>query len=134
MESNSEAVAEKVMPTPVPSIAVFEGKKKKKKKKTRYARGTKGAQRATRGMVKAGSRVARALAAGMRDYFKRSEKSGRKRRDGANRDVTKNLAKAFGKTLRRVNRAPFLFARRLPTKTLNRQLRASVRLFIPFMR
>lgn len=138
MASDVESVLDEVvrpqLSAPTIAAVIEDKKKKKKKKKPRYARGTKDVQTANRGLMKASARLARAVAVGMTSYFDRSEKSARKRRDGANRDLAKNVTKALSKSIRRASEAPFDIARRLPNVTLNRQFRAGVRILIPFMR
>jgi len=67
--------------------------KTKKKKKYKYSRGLKDLQRSSRGVAKVSSRLARSVVKGMDAYRKASDKSARKKRDGAIRDFPLNIAK-----------------------------------------
>src|SRR5258706_546208 len=74
--------------------------KTKKKKKYKYSRGLKDLQVSGRKVNKASSRLVKAVAKGMTEYRKASDKSARKKRDGAIRDFGLNVAKGMGKGLR----------------------------------
>jgi hypothetical protein len=114
----------------LPTIAVDE----KKKKKHKYSRGTKSVQQAGRGVRKATARISRAVSKGLFDFYERSEKSGRKRRDGALRDMTENMARAVGSSVRILGKAPYDLARRLPNRLIATQVRAGLRILFPFVR
>src|SRR5258708_35399547 len=81
-----------------------EKKVKKKKKKHKYSRGGKIFGEASRGARKAARRVTKAVAKGLGSFHSRSEKSGGKRRDGALRDVHKNVARSIGSSVRMVSK------------------------------
>ena len=111
----------------------FQGARRKKKRK--YSRGLRDVQELGRTVSKASTRVARAVAKGMTEYRKRSDKSARKRRDGAILDFTVNLANGLGKTIRGQSLVPADMAEGLSTKRgrrrARRQLRFTSRLLRP---
>jgi len=107
---------------------------KKKKKKHKYSRGGKIFGEASRGTRKAARRVTKAVAKGLDSFHSRSEKSGGKRRDGALRDMHKNLARSVGSSLRMVSKAPNDLARKLPKRFFINPFRAGLRIFFPFGR
>ncbi len=102
--------------------------KTKKKKKYKYSRGLKDLQRSSRGVAKVSSRLARSVVKGMDAYRKASDKSARKKRDGAIRDIAKGLSKS----LRASSRVPYDLARvmdqRGTRRTARRQVRTASRL------
>jgi hypothetical protein len=113
------------------TVVVPERSKKKKK----YTRGLRDIQKFDRGLAKASRRVNRAVADGYATYLKKSDKSARKRRDGAIKDAFQNWAKAMGKTVRRASSAPEILAESMDTKSNRRQVRTLVQLFtFPFAR
>jgi hypothetical protein len=63
----------------------------------------------------------------MRRYVRESDKSARKRRDGAIRDLDVNLADALSATLRQVSRTPVDIARTLRPRSTRRALRRSLK-------
>jgi hypothetical protein len=107
-------------------------KNKKKNKKLKYSRGLKDLQKSSRSLTKISVRLARANARGMQTYLKASDKSARKKRDGAMRDFGVNVAKGLGKSLRLSSRVPVDMAKALTPrgarKRMRRQLKASARL------
>src|SRR5260370_7917125 len=74
--------------------------KVQKKRKRRYSPGLGDVQKSSRGLTKASRRLVRAVARGMATYLKESDKSARKRRDGAIRDFGLNVADALGTGVR----------------------------------
>jgi hypothetical protein len=98
-------------------------KNKKKKRKRKYSRGLKGVQRLQRGVARASWRIGDAVADGLKEFRKRNDRSGRKRRDGALRDTFKNVGRATGEFLKGSGKAPYALVRRLPTKAIWRQAR-----------
>ena len=118
-------------PAVSPTIELPERKKKKKK----YTRGLRDIQKFDRGWAKASRRVNRAVADGYSTYVKSSNKSARKRRDGAIQDAFKNWSKAMGKTLRRASSAPEILAESMDTKSNRRMFRTLVQIStFPFSR
>ena len=107
----------------------------RRRKKRKYSKGLKEIQQFGRSMNKASGRVARAVAKGMATYRKRSDKSARKKRDGALRDLSVNLAEGLGKTVRILSGVPTDLANamngRRARKRVRRQLRATSRLLRP---
>ena len=105
---------------------------KRKRRKRRYSRGMRDLQVVGRRSTKVTERVARALLKGMRTFRKESDKSARKRRDGALRDVNRNVAKGLGRMLRSSRDLPLDIAKALDTRGLRRsrrrQLRSAARL------
>jgi hypothetical protein len=106
--------------------------KAKKKKKYKYSRGLKDLQQSGRKMSRVSSRLVRAMSKGMDTYRKASDKSARKKRDGAMRDFGLNVAKGMSKSLRESSRTPFDIALALNGRTsrkmIRRQVRATARL------
>lgn len=88
--------------TEAPGAAGEEPKKKKKK----YSKGLKNAQRFEEGMTKAQRRLAKAVFEGLDSWNRATDRSARKKKDGALRDVMKNSAKATEKAIRVAARAP----------------------------
>jgi len=105
------------------------------KKKRKYSRGLKDLQQLQRTVSRTSTRVARAVAKGMATYRKRSNKSARKKRDGALRDFGVNFAAGLSKTMQILSAVPSDLAAGLNTKRtrkrLRRQLRATSRLMRP---
>jgi len=99
----------------------------KQKKKRKYSRGLRDLQKSGRAMSKASSRVSRAVAKGIDAYRKASDKSARKRRDGALRDVGVNVAKGLSRTLRGVSRTPVSLAKALNQRGVRRGVRRQTR-------
>ena len=106
--------------------------KTKKKKKYKYSRGLKDLQRSGRKMTKVSSRLVRAMSKGVGAYRKASDKSARKKRDGAMRDFGLNVAKGMSKSLRESSRTPYDIAQALngrsSRKLIRRQVRATARM------
>ena len=103
----------------------------KKKKKRKYSRGLKDVGRLERGAAKAARRMSRALDRGLLEYRRRSNRSARKRRDGAIRDGLENWSRALGKALRASSRAPYDLVRPITTKRFTRRWRDTLRWMAP---
>jgi hypothetical protein len=103
----------------------------RKKRKKRYTRGLRDLQTTNRGMARASRRLVRAVARGISTYIKESDKSARKKRDGALRDAGLNMADALGTSLREISGIPRDVAKTLSTKgwrkATRRTLKASAR-------
>jgi hypothetical protein len=110
---------------------VFNAKKKKKRK---YSRGLKGVQVAGRRAGKISSRLVRAVSKGMNAYRKASDKSARKKRDGAMRDFGLNTAKGLSRTLRSSSELPLDMAKVLDTGGSRRMVRRQIRAASRFSR
>jgi len=115
-------------PTEAPIVVEVE----RKRRKRRYTRGARDVQTTNRGFVKASRRLVRAVARGMSTYLKESNKSARKKRDGAMRDFNLNVADAIGTSLREASGITADLARSLNTRgwrrSMRRSLKASARL------
>ncbi len=101
--------------------------KARKKKKRRYSRGLGDLQRVTRGFSKLNARAARAYATGFDTFYKASDKSSLKKRDGALRDLSRNLGKAASKSLRKSSRLPSDAALILSTGSSRRAIRRQIK-------
>jgi len=113
-----------------PIVVRIKGKKKSKRK---YTRGTKDLQIGLRTATRANDRLIGALADGFEKYRKRSNRSSRKKRDGALRDLFKNSAAGWSTTLRRSSKVPVIMAKAIRGRVLRRSVRNMgrlVRLFI----
>jgi len=115
-----------------PSEAPIVVEVERKRRKRRYTRGVHDVQTTNRGFVKASRRLVRAVARGMSTYLKESDKSARKKRDGAMRDFNLNVADAIGTSLRQASGITADLARSLNTRgwrrSMRRSLKASARL------
>jgi hypothetical protein len=110
----------------------------RKRRKKRYSRGLRDIQTTNRGLTKATRRLVRAVDEGMTRYLKESNKSARKRRDGAWRDFGLNVADAIGAGLRESSDIPRDLARTFNTrgwrKSMRRSLKATARFNRRFFR
>ena len=122
-EQNGKAVAAPQSLTALEPIVI----KTKKNKKYKYSRGLRDLQKSGRSVSKVSSRLARSVSKGMDAYRKASDKSARKKRDGAIRDFGLNMAKGVSKTLRESSRAPFDLARAMSQRGSRRLIRRQVR-------
>jgi len=104
-----------------PVVLVKKGKNKKKKRK--YSRGLKGFGQLQRGAARSSWRLGDAVAAGLKDFRKRNDKSSRKRRDGSLRFLFKNASRASGKVLTKSGKAPYDLVRHVSSKIMWRQTR-----------
>jgi hypothetical protein len=104
----------------------------KKKKKRKYSRGLKDLQISERRTADVSSRMMRSLSEGFDAYRKASDKSARKKRDGALLDMNRNLAKGLKRSLRVSSRLPVDLARVVETpgsrRFARRQFRGMARL------
>jgi hypothetical protein len=98
-----------------------------KKKKRRYSRGLGDLQRSGRSFNKLSARVVKAIYKGYSTFYEASDKSARKKRDGALRDLAKNLGKAAGKALRASSRLPADWGKMMRTGSARRALRRQTR-------
>jgi|SRR5579859_1753170 len=102
---------------------------KDKKKKRKYSRGLKEVQQNGRSLAKVSDDLARSLAKGVRTFRKASDKSARKKRDGAMKDLGLNLAKGLSKSLRASSAVPEDLARAMAgSGTVRRRQRKQIRL------
>lgn len=96
---------------------------KKKRKKRRYSSRFKVPGRAEFGVSKAAKRLANAVSDGLDTYVRRSNRSARKRRDGALKDLVKNSTRGVGKTLRKTTKVPRALTKALPARALRKTAR-----------
>ena len=102
---------------------------KDKKKKRKYSRGLKEVQQNGRSLAKVSDDLARSLAKGVRTFRKASDKSARKKRDGAMKDLGLNLAKGLSKSLRASSAVPEDLARAMTgSGSVRRRQRKQIRL------
>ena len=99
----------------------------KKKKKRKYSRGLKDLQVATRRSSKITARVMRSVSKGYDEFRKASDKSARKRRDGALLDLNRNFAKGLSRSLKSANRLPLDLVEVSDTKRARRRARRQAR-------
>ena len=83
------------------------------KKKRRYTRGLSTIQHLERGMARSLETLAEGVARTFSEYSERSDKSARKKRDGALRDGIKNWTKALSKGMRVAGDAPYDFVKQM---------------------
>lgn len=102
-----------------------------KKKKRKYSRGLRTVQDAERGLARASATLGKAVARGLSVYRKRSNKSSRKKRDGAIRDGIENWTRAMSRGMRVASKAPYQFVRRVNRRRVSKQIRDAVRLLTP---
>ena len=103
----------------------------KKKKKRKYSRDLKDFQVAGRRSSKITARVMRSVSKGFDEFRKASDKSARKRRDGALLDLNRNVAKGLSRSLRTSSRIPLdlveVWDTKRSRKLARRQTRAAAR-------
>lgn len=105
------------------STVVLTRKKGRKRGRKKYSRGTKGIQRLLFGVSRAGYRTTNSLAEGLDTFVKRTNRSGRKRRDGMVRDVFSNASRGIGDGLTELGKAPREISRRFNTRRSWRMVR-----------
>lgn len=116
-----------ILATPVVYDRRGSKKKKRGRRKKKYTRGTKAPQRFLFGTSRAAYRVANSFSRGLSTFVKRSNRSGKKRRDGMLRDSLRNASRAFGRTASQFGRAPYEIAKRIGTG----RVRRTFRIFLP---
>ncbi|WP_148293533.1 hypothetical protein [Azospirillum sp. B4] len=103
----------------------------------KYSKGLKDGQRFERRVTKASRKVAKAVALGFDVYLERRDRSAGKKRDGALRDVAKNVSKATGEALKEISEVPYDLALAFDTKgtrKLTKQVIRSLAVPLPFLR
>jgi hypothetical protein len=88
--------------------------KKKKKKKKYSSKYAKRSAKAEDGMLKGLNRLLRASDAGVSEWLKQRDKSAKKRKDGAQRDIVRIRAKALSKAIKKGAKIPMDIAESLP--------------------
>jgi hypothetical protein len=99
----------------------------RKRGKKRYSRGLRDIQTTNRGLTRASLRLVQAVDDGMTRYLKESNRSARKRRDGALRDYSLNVADAIGAGLREASGVPSDLARTFNTRGWRKSMRRSLK-------
>jgi len=102
-----------------------------KKKKSRYSFGLGTIQHLERGVTRSLETATKGVARTFSEYSDRSNKSARKKRDGALRDGIENWTKALSKGMRIAGEAPFDFVKNLSSGPGSKQVRETVRLLTP---
>ncbi len=124
--AETEPVAETRTSAPVLKV--------KRKKKKKYTKSTKDLQKFAQGTAKGMKRVARAVSAGLDNYYRNQERSSRKKKDGAIVDMPKNVARATTRIFRKAAKAPEDVTRQLNSKTFRRQVKALLKVSSAFFR
>jgi hypothetical protein len=102
-----------------------------KKKKRRYSAGLGTIQHLERGVARSLETVSKGVARTFSEYSERSDKSARKKRDGALRDGIRNWTKALSKGMRVAGDAPYDFVKQVNRGPGSKQVRDTVRLLTP---
>jgi hypothetical protein len=101
------------------------------RKKRRRSRKLKDSQDLHRGFSKASTRVSRAVAQGLDEYLRRSDKSAEKKKDGALRDLMVNLSRGLSKAIRKSSDAPVDITRTMNSKRTQRRMRKIAKALAP---
>ena len=138
MTENASTQKTEATPAAAPSQAPAEAqaeKKKRRKKRRRTSWGLRDLQGMERDLGRAAHRTARAVERGLAEYRRRSDRSARKRRDGALWDMPRNTAEGMATAMRVASRVPVDLVRAVDTKTARSVVRLGTRiLFLPFGR
>jgi len=102
--------------------------KKQKKRRRRYSKGLGEIGRMERHLTRATHRMSKGLEEGARYYRKNSQKSSRKKRNGALRDLAPNAGLAVSRAMKESSRVPYDLSRAVNTKGTRRLLRRQLRL------
>lgn len=86
-------------------------KSKGKKKRRRYSRRFKLLGRTEKQVSEAVQRAVDAVSSGLDEYRDRAEKSGRKKKDGALRDMIQNSIRGMGKSMVKASKIPSILAK-----------------------
>ncbi len=101
---------------------VYEKTRNKKRGKRKYSKNLKDPQKLEVDATRSANRVARAVADGISEYRGERNKSARRKRDGAIKDVVRNIGRGLSEALDTGSRAPSDLTRRATTKRLSRLL------------
>lgn len=102
-----------------------------RRKKRRYSRGLREIQQLERGIARSSQRLSRALERGLVEYRKRSNRSARRRRDGAIRDFVRNGSRGLSRGLRVASNAPYDMLQPVSTRRISRTVRNALRTAAP---
>lgn len=125
------APAHPVRPVVILHESVRGNSAKGRKKKRRYSAGLGTIQHLERGVTRSLETVSKGAARVFREYSERSDKSARRKRDGALRDGIENWTKALSKGMRIAGDAPYDFVRQVNRGPGSKQIRKTVRLLTP---
>jgi hypothetical protein len=89
----------------------------------RYSKANRDVQELGRHVSRALHRIARSVEVGLRDWRESTERSSRRRKDGALRDAMENSSRAVGKQLRVVSKVPRDAARAVRSLKISKALR-----------
>jgi hypothetical protein len=95
----------------------------KRRGKRRYSKGLRGPQEFERHASRGVLRLARSVESGVSEWRRATDRSARRRKDGAVRDALDNFAKAVGKQLRVMSRAPEDLARAVRSLRIRKTVR-----------
>jgi hypothetical protein len=115
--------------SPAPVYVAVEHTTKKRKRK--YSRGLGTLQHVERGVTRSAATIAEGVAKVFTVYTERSDKSSRRKRDGALRDGIENWTKAMSRGLRVAGEAPYKLVREINRGPGSKQVRDTVRLLTP---
>ena|SRR5215213_11063426 len=93
----------------------------------RYSRNTKDAQRLVYGSSKALYRLAEGAAAGTDSFWRRSDRSAKRKRDGLAKDFYRNAARGIDRASRQAGKAPYEVAREINGRRAWKNVRWFVR-------
>jgi hypothetical protein len=106
-----------------------------RRKKRKVSRDLGAVEEAERAASKAAHRVARAVEKGVAAYREERDRSARKKRDGALRDLAANAAHGVAETLREASKAPADLAGALDSRQVRKLMRRGVSTVLsPFSR
>jgi len=101
-------------------------REKSKRRKRKYSSGVRPIAEIERGVSRVLDRLATAVEEGIYEWRKGSDRSARRKRDGALRDAPQNLAMAVSRTIRVASRAPVDAAKVIPKLRLRKVSRRLV--------
>lgn len=123
--------SQKAQAAPAAQTASAPQESESKKPRRKYSKRLKGIQELERGVSKATHRLVGSIDEGLRAWRKSTDKSSRKKKDGAIRDAVTNYAKAVSKSLRVASAVPVDLAGAVPKFTIRLFV---ARIFSPFFK
>lgn len=102
--------------------------KQKKKRKRRYSKELEEIQQMERHLTRSTHRMAQAIEQGLAAYRKRSDRSARKKKDGAILNFIPDSAWAMSRALEEASPIPYDIARAMSTKRSRQRLRRQLRM------
>jgi hypothetical protein len=101
------------------------------RRKRKYSRGLGAVQHIERGVAQGLETLSESIAKVFSEYSTRSDKSARKKKDGALRDGIENITVALSKGLRVAGKAPYKFVKGVNRGPGSKQFRDAIRLLTP---